>query len=100
MNLWAIFEGHFKSRNGKWEMGKWGNGTATHSVLASFPGSSAPEREIEFIRADTFRVPESLGTRLLGVAIFEFGRGFYENTYISVLSTLTLTPTVHLLPTS
>ena len=29
-------------------------------------------------------------------AIFEFGRGFYGNTYISVLSTLTLTPTVSL----
>ena len=28
-------------------------------------------------------------------AIFEFGRGFYGNTYISVLSTLTLTPTAH-----
>jgi len=29
-------------------------------------------------------------------AIFEFGRGFYGNTYISVLSMLTLTPTVRL----
>ena len=29
-------------------------------------------------------------------AIFEFGRGFYGNTYISVLLTLTLTPTVGL----
>ena len=29
-------------------------------------------------------------------AIFEFGRGFYGNTYTSVLSMLTLTPTVHL----
>ena len=28
--------------------------------------------------------------------IFEFGRGFYGNTYISVLSMLTLTPTVPL----
>ena len=29
-------------------------------------------------------------------AIFEFGHGFYGNTYISVLSTFTLTPTVRL----
>ena len=29
-------------------------------------------------------------------AIFEFGRGFYGKTYISVLSMLTLTPTVRL----
>ena len=32
-----------------------------------------------------------------GDAIFEFGRGFYGNTYISVLSALTLTPTVRVL---
>ena len=31
-----------------------------------------------------------------GKAIFEFGRGFYGNTYTSVLSMLTLTPTVRL----
>ena len=29
-------------------------------------------------------------------AIFDFGRGFYGNTYISVLSMLTLTPPVRL----
>ena len=29
-------------------------------------------------------------------AIFEFGRGFYGNMYISVLSALTLTPTVRM----
>ena len=34
------------------------------SRLASFPGSSAPERGIEVVHACTFRVPESLGTRL------------------------------------
>ena len=46
------------------------------STVASFPGSHDPER-----------VPGSLGT-----AIFEFGRGFYGNTYTPVLSDLTLTP--------
>ena len=35
------------------------------SALASFPGSSAPERKIELVHACTFRVPESLGTRLV-----------------------------------
>ena len=35
------------------------------SRLASFPGSSAPEREIELVHACTIRVPESLGTRLV-----------------------------------
>ena len=34
------------------------------SIVASFPGSSAPERDIEVVHACTFRVPESLGTRL------------------------------------
>ena len=29
-----------------------------------FPGSSAPEREIEVVHLCTFRVPGSLGTRL------------------------------------
>ena len=33
-------------------------------TLASFPGSSAPERDIEVVHACLFRVPESLGTRL------------------------------------
>ena len=35
-------------------------------MLASFPGSSAPERDIEVVHAERclFRVPESLGTRL------------------------------------
>ena len=37
----------------------------TGNYVASFPGSSAPERDIEVLHACTFRVPESLGTRLV-----------------------------------
>ena len=46
-----------RNRNGK------DQGTVV-MALASFPGSSAPERDIEVVHACLFRVPESLGTRL------------------------------------
>ena len=37
----------------------------SHAGVASFPGSSALERDIEVVLACLFHVPESLGTRLM-----------------------------------
>ena len=46
-------------------------------LLASFPGSSAPEREIELVHAEsTIRVLESLGTRLPSCCDFRFWAQF------------------------